>query len=295
MQNKNNLSILGSIWSFVYPLLIYIGVEIAVEIIFSIVCTVYYTANGITNLDEITKKIQDLALYITSVRNVALIPILLLLMWYDRKKEKLRGEYIQYIPLNYRYFIILPFAGFFAALGFNHVVPMALELLQTLNSSLFNADVDFFSTYENVSEVTYSGSLALQVLAAVILAPLVEELLLRGLMYRRLRKVLGSVNTNICTALMFGLIHGNAVQFVYAFLIGLILGYVYEKFKTVLAPIILHVGANLISVIVTAIMDGKNFGVDIGTYMIVVVIELAVTFLLLKIIDMRVERNINEN
>ncbi len=53
------------------------------------------------------------------------------------------------------------------------------------------------------------------------------------------------------SSLIFGAYHGNIVQFIYAFLCGVALAWSYEKFGTVIAPIVGHICMNLVSLILT--------------------------------------------
>ena len=94
----------------------------------------------------------------------------------------------------------------------------------------------------------------------------------------------------LISSAIFGIIHGNLVQFIYAFLIGMILSFVYEKFKNIWAPIILHAGANLLSVLLTMLLGESTAEPPLGLYMIVTVVELAVTCLLLILIERKVNR-----
>ena len=50
---------------------------------------------------------------------------------------------------------------------------------------------------------------------------------------------------------MFGLYHGNFLQTVYAFALGLLMIYVYERFHTLLAPILFHIGSNALGILMT--------------------------------------------
>lgn len=84
----------------------------------------------------------------------------------------------------------------------------------------------------------------------------------------------------IVSALFFGAFHGNLVQFVYAFIIGLMLAYVYEKFKTIWAPVIFHIGANLISVLITEFMPQSMN--DAAVILGAMLISMVLTFVLLK-------------
>lgn len=83
-------------------------------------------------------------------------------------------------------------------------------------------------------------------IAAVLLAPLAEELLFRGLLYRVLSP-LGAKRCILLTALVFAFMHGSLYQIPYAFLAGLFLGYLREKSGALLYPVLFHVTSNLLS------------------------------------------------
>ena len=50
---------------------------------------------------------------------------------------------------------------------------------------------------------------------------------------------------NIIQAALFGIMHGNLVQGAYAFALGLILGYVYHKYQSLVIPILFHMSFNI--------------------------------------------------
>ena len=76
------------------------------------------------------------------------------------------------------------------------------------------------------------------------LAPLAEELLFRGLVLRVLAPA-GKQFAVLASALLFALLHGNVVQIPFAFLVGLVLGYVTVEYSVVWA-IVLHVFNNFV-------------------------------------------------
>jgi len=56
--------------------------------------------------------------------------------------------------------------------------------------------------------------------------------------------------------LVFGLFHGNLVQFAYAFFLGMFFGFIYIKTKNIIYPIILHMIVNFFgSFVSTIILD----------------------------------------
>ena len=81
-------------------------------------------------------------------------------------------------------------------------------------------------------------------LYASIGAPIAEELLFRGLLQRSLLPF-GKKFAIFGSALLFGLFHGNLIQTPYAFLVGLVLGYVAAEYSIWWA-IVLHAINNMV-------------------------------------------------
>lgn len=81
----------------------------------------------------------------------------------------------------------------------------------------------------------------LSTVATIIIAPVAEEFVFRGITMKlacRMTKKFWVANT--IQALIFGLAHLNLVQGIYAFALGLILGYVVKKYDSLLASMIGH-------------------------------------------------------
>ena len=91
-----------------------------------------------------------------------------------------------------------------------------------------------------------SGSIILSALCVGILFPILEEILFRRLLCHKLLP-LGEKKAIIISALIFGFIHGNLYQFAYAFLLGLIFGYIYVKTGKLIYTIVFHCIINLFS------------------------------------------------
>lgn len=81
-------------------------------------------------------------------------------------------------------------------------------------------------------------------LYAGILAPVSEEILFRGLIQRKLMPC-GKRFAIFCSSLAFGMFHGNLVQTPFAFLVGLVLGYVAAEYNICWA-MLLHLINNLV-------------------------------------------------
>ena len=94
----------------------------------------------------------------------------------------------------------------------------------------------------------------LGLLCAVVMFALVgfvEELIFRGLAYRRMRWYIKPVPAMILSAMYFAAVHGNWLQGIYAFIMGVLLAFAYERFHSILAPMLIHIGANTVSVIIS--------------------------------------------
>jgi membrane protease YdiL (CAAX protease family) len=91
-----------------------------------------------------------------------------------------------------------------------------------------------------------SSGIPTGIMMTVIIAPVLEELIFRKLMLDRIRNY-GEKTAIVFSALCFGLFHQNLTQFLFAFSVGLFLGYVYCKTGKVIYTMIMHALLNLVS------------------------------------------------
>ena len=94
---------------------------------------------------------------------------------------------------------------------------------------------------------------------ACILGPIMEEVMFRGFLLKRAR-LFGDRTAVIYTAVMFGLMHGNISQCLYATAIGLVFGYVAVKTNSIRYTILLHISVNSFSTLV-ALGESIAYGV----------------------------------
>jgi membrane protease YdiL (CAAX protease family) len=88
-----------------------------------------------------------------------------------------------------------------------------------------------------------------------ICAPLGEELIFRKLLLDRTRGY-GESASILLSGLLFGLFHGNLFQFFYAFILGMILAYIYLRSGKYLWCVAMHAVINFIgSVVMSAVQD----------------------------------------
>ena len=90
-----------------------------------------------------------------------------------------------------------------------------------------------------------SGATVETVVAFVVLAPVFEELVFRKVLVDRVLPY-GEWPAILFSGITFGLFHGNLTQFFYAFLLGMILSYVYIRTGNILYTIGIHACINFL-------------------------------------------------
>ena len=90
--------------------------------------------------------------------------------------------------------------------------------------------------------------------SAVVVAPVTEEILFRGFLYATIRRYVGPLGAISLTALGFSLLHNYAFGFLSLFLIGFLLGYLYERTGSLAASIAAHAANNLYSLLIVFVV-----------------------------------------
>jgi membrane protease YdiL (CAAX protease family) len=99
-----------------------------------------------------------------------------------------------------------------------------------------NAD----TAYQETADALYSVSIPLGLVLYGIAAPLAEELLFRGIIFQEAKKVWKPLYAAMISAGLFGMYHGNGVQMVYGFCMGMILGFAYHQTHKFSLSVIIH-------------------------------------------------------
>lgn len=212
------------------PFLVYIGVMLVVMFCFA----VYASATKTASAEELEQFVNDHLLLMTTIIDAILIPVFYLMWRLDRDKYPLKR-----VDMPDFSWAVLALIGASVCVGLNYFLNMFMPK-------------EILNTFEETSEVLWNDDTSiLSFVSVVLVAPLTEELMFRGLIYTRLRLMLKAPYTILITAFLFGLFHENLLQFIYAFVIGLILAYMMEAYRNLWAPIMVHAAANLISWLLT--------------------------------------------
>lgn len=244
-------------WRIVRPILIYWVVQIVALIIVSFVlvsvsseeiAALYATVsehateaeleNVIANMSAIVMElVWKYYVEITSFIALCTIPVTYYFFRKDRKAEIEAGISInQKAPA--KQYVLIPVLGTALCLGFNCLILMT--------NLAFLSD-----SYQQTSSLYYSASFPVQLLGIGIIVPLAEELLFRGVVYKRFRENAGFKSAAIFTALFFSMTHASLPQMIYTFVLAMFLSYVYEKYGSFKAPALLHMCVNIVSLVCT--------------------------------------------
>lgn len=157
------------------------------------------------------------------------------------EKKKMR-------PLHLFIMFLICYAGMY-------ICNIAANMVATTVGSLFQNEVE-----NVVLTVTESINPLVNFIIMVICAPVMEELLFRKVLIDRTAQY-GEGVAIVFSGLVFGLFHGNLVQFAYAFFLGVMFGFVYVKTRSIIYTVILHMITNFIGSFVGSLM------LDISRYM----------------------------
>lgn len=109
-------------------------------------------------------------------------------------------------------------------------------------------------TYQGVADRQYSVAFAVGLVLYGLISPLAEEVVFRGVIYNRLRRIYNPAVGIVASGIIFGAIHGNLVQGVYGACLGMLMAYLYERSGNFRIPVLFHAVANL-AVYTTAGME----------------------------------------
>lgn len=121
----------------------------------------------------------------------------------------------------------------FAALGLFVAINLALTLLPAV----------WLSDYNDHMELLLSTGL-IPALSIAVAGPLAEELMFRGVIQTRLEQAMPVWAAVVLQAVLFGVVHGTPVQMAYAFLLGLVFGFLRSRTGSILPGFAAHAAFN---------------------------------------------------
>ncbi len=116
----------------------------------------------------------------------------------------------------------------------------------------------------------------LMVISSAVVPALAEEFAIRGIVLGILRRY-GEGFSIIASSVVFGLMHANAIQIPFAFLVGILLAFVTVKSGSLWPAILIHFVNNFISVVFSYLSELLPSGVINIGYIIIMALSMIVT------------------
>lgn len=99
---------------------------------------------------------------------------------------------------------------------------------------------DVSQAFQETASAQAAVPLWLGLLLYGLVSPFSEEVLFRGILYGGARKTSGRKAAVFFSGILFAVYHGNVVQGIYAFVLGVLLACIYEKAGSIWAAVLFH-------------------------------------------------------
>ena len=136
-------------------------------------------------------------------------------------------------------------------------VAFAPGLYLIVSAVLFALPESWLESYNEASAGITTGGVV-GVLAVVVAAPVVEEIVFRGLIMTRLSRAMPGWLAVLLSAAIFGVCHGHPVWFGYAFALGTVFGFMDLRAGSIWPSVLGHVAFNSFSQIITVLPESDE-------------------------------------
>lgn len=232
---KSGIPMKSKAWRILKPLLTY---DIILILITFMGAFFFLMFTGFGSLED---KMYQTSALMTGIACVIAIPLL----WKQMKGDEgmFAMSYHQWNPATAAASVLL-------VMSFGHLLNAFLNL---------TGFTSVFGSYSRLASDIYEGQNWLLLIVTVgILSSVAEELVFRGMIYQRAKDFWGFGKAALISGGLFGLYHGNVVQFVYGLILSFVLILVYERTGTLCAPIAAHIGENIWGLFRHRLMDLMN-------------------------------------
>ena len=224
----------GTFFGCIWVVVAFFLVQIAGTFVFSVAYTISQY-NSIVDATDIKSAIITIQLRMMTgnVQSLMLLTATAFttfmgIVWYCIRYRKIDTRKFK-DNLSVRTIVIIVVVGIASNVGLSFLMGMVQPLFPKL-----------FEQYAKLIELSGVGVNPISIFTAIVLAPIGEETLFRGVILTKSRKIMPFLWANIFQSVLFGVVHGNIVQGVYVFIFGLLLGYVQYRYQNIIYPILLH-------------------------------------------------------
>lgn len=219
--------------------LVFVIISKLIQILAVFVAGIYFTFRFPMigdNKQDLNSFFQTNSLLITTIAWVVTFIVILLVYFVSKK------NIINETKLNKGISIKMIVICIICGIGINVSIDGILTLINIY---------DLVPEYEQLMTSINNNEFYKTLIFVGILSPVFEELLYRGIIFNKLRTGFSIFGAVMIQALFFGIGHMNLVQGTYAFLIGILFGYVVAWTGSLYSSIILHITINVLSAVIT--------------------------------------------
>ena len=156
-------------------------------------------------------------------------------------------------------------------------IPITLGIIISLIYNIILFYLNNLFNFTNKFDIS-NIPIIVQIICSGIFGPILEELVFRGIVYNRLKTFNKKNIAIILTSIIFALFHTDIINSVYAFIVSFVLIYLYDKYKTIKAPIIMHIILNITIILMLKLIT-NNF-IIFNLYLLIIS---SIVLLVLKI------------
>lgn len=240
-------------------LLAYLGIQLIVSMVAGIVFAITALLSGDMEAATLENEILSYTTIILLISNA--LALLFIWLFFKIRKKNIVKE-IGLRKCNWKMMLAAVVFG----VGFTFGMSWLMEMIPFPDSLVES----FTSSHDTLS----TGNPIIGFISVAIFAPVVEEVFCRGLIYTRLKQGMPKVVAAVISALMFGVMHGEIIWILYAFVVGLMLVWVFEKTNSLLACILVHAANNGLSQLTENALelpDGLSLAITVVSVIAVVV------------------------
>lgn len=240
MKDKINSAIISVLCAAAF-FGVYFAAQFVASLVFAFVFGFIAAMNGITDPNAITDAVLSRTMELTIISNViAIVGCILLLLPFRRDRDDLADR------LDFR----IDFQPPWQVIGFS----LALGVFGQLAISLFLNLIPFPQSWIDMqmesAAVILDSPLLIQIIGVSIMAPLAEEIIFRCCIQGTLKQGIGSWAAIIVTSVVFGAMHGTPISFIYATALGILMGWLYDAFNSIIPSMAFHFAFNTLSLII---------------------------------------------
>lgn len=222
------------------------AIVLALGIVVCVLTLVLVLGNLLVGIDD---NVWRLGIYALCWQ-LGLLAIILTAMW---RLPRLFTFRLSPVRLGFAKTLRSAIAQFFAAMLLLALVTLLWRgILKLLQDSGFGYYLQEQELVRMFSRDLPLGLIVLMLLTAVVIAPVTEELLFRGLIYRFLKSRLSARMAMVISSVAFGAVHGNMLAFIPLTFLAMILTRSYERSGSLKVPILIHAffNANTLGILV---------------------------------------------